>query len=86
MSGFAAPQVFTPPPPSFVSAPAPQHLPTPQTQINPQPSAVDNATASYQDIAAAQKHAKWAISALNFEDVPTAISELRKALATLGAQ
>jgi len=34
----------------------------------------------------AQKHAKWAISALNFEDVPTAVRELRKALELLGAQ
>ncbi|KIX01699.1 uncharacterized protein Z518_09425 [Rhinocladiella mackenziei CBS 650.93] len=33
----------------------------------------------------AQKHARWAISALNFEDVPTAIRELRGALASLGA-
>lgn len=32
----------------------------------------------------AQKHAKWAISALNFEDVPTAVQELRNALAVLG--
>jgi vacuolar protein sorting-associated protein VTA1 len=33
----------------------------------------------------AQKHAKWAISALNFEDVPTAVKELRTALRALGA-
>ncbi|KAK2074132.1 hypothetical protein P8C59_008362 [Phyllachora maydis] len=33
----------------------------------------------------AQKHAKWAISALNFEDVPTAVRELQKALELLGA-
>ncbi|KAF2141913.1 uncharacterized protein K452DRAFT_228315 [Aplosporella prunicola CBS 121167] len=33
----------------------------------------------------AQKHAKWAISALNFEDVPTAVKELRVALQALGA-
>lgn len=33
----------------------------------------------------AQKHAKWAISALNFEDVNTAVMELRRALQTLGA-
>lgn len=33
----------------------------------------------------AQKHAKWAISALNFEDVNTAIMELRRALQSLGA-
>jgi vacuolar protein sorting-associated protein VTA1 len=35
---------------------------------------------------AAQKHAKWAISALNFEDVPTAVKELRIALQSLGAR
>ncbi|GME22479.1 Short-chain dehydrogenase/reductase SDR [Neofusicoccum parvum] len=34
----------------------------------------------------AQKHAKWAISALNFEDVPTAVKELRIALEALGAR
>lgn len=37
-------------------------------------------------VAQAQKHAKWAISALNFEDVPTAVRELQAALATLGAR
>jgi vacuolar protein sorting-associated protein VTA1 len=36
-------------------------------------------------ISAAQKHAKWAISALNFEDVETAVKELRGALQRLGA-
>jgi vacuolar protein sorting-associated protein VTA1 len=34
----------------------------------------------------AQKHAKWANSALNFEDVPTAIKELRAALKDLTGQ
>jgi vacuolar protein sorting-associated protein VTA1 len=34
----------------------------------------------------AQKHAKWAISALNFEDVNTAVKELRTALQSLGAR
>ncbi|TDZ39937.1 mammalian lyst-interacting protein 5-like protein [Colletotrichum trifolii] len=38
------------------------------------------------DLPKAQKHAKWAISALNFEDVPTAVKELRNALAALGVQ
>ena len=33
----------------------------------------------------AQKHARWAISALNFEDVKTAVTELRLALESLGA-
>jgi vacuolar protein sorting-associated protein VTA1 len=36
-------------------------------------------------IAKAQKHARWAISALNFEDADTAVKELRAALETLGA-
>ncbi|KAH6619361.1 Vta1 like-domain-containing protein [Chaetomium sp. MPI-SDFR-AT-0129] len=36
-------------------------------------------------IVGAQKHAKWAISALNFEDVPTAVRELRRALELLTA-
>ena len=34
-------------------------------------------------VAEAQKHAKFAVSALGFEDVPTAIENLRKALALL---
>lgn len=34
----------------------------------------------------AQKHAKWAISALNFEDMVTAVKELELALQTLGAR
>lgn len=46
----------------------------------PPPANVDEAA-----MAAAQKHAKWAISALNFEDINTAIRELRKALEQLGA-
>ncbi|KAH7412524.1 Vta1 like-domain-containing protein [Cadophora sp. MPI-SDFR-AT-0126] len=38
-----------------------------------------------QSIAKAQKHCRWAISALNFEDANTAVRELREALKTLGA-
>lgn len=36
-------------------------------------------------VAKAQKHARWAISALNFEDVNTAVKELMGALESLGA-
>ncbi|KAH9827083.1 DUF605-domain-containing protein [Teratosphaeria destructans] len=39
-----------------------------------------------ESVMAAQKHAKWAISALNFEDVNTAVKELRIALRSLGAE
>lgn len=38
-----------------------------------------------ESVLGAQKHAKWAISALNFEDVNTAVKELRIALDHLGA-
>lgn len=43
-------------------------------------------TTDQKDINQAQKHAKWAISALNFEDIPTAVKELQNALASLGAR
>ena len=36
-------------------------------------------------ISDAQKHARWAVSALNFEDVDTAVKELKIALNALGA-
>ncbi len=55
------------------------------TQALPQPSPAAFVP-DEEAIAKAQKHARWAISALNFEDVPTAIKELREALATLGAR
>ena len=38
-----------------------------------------------ESVAKAQKHARWAISALNFEDVNTAVRELMGALESLGA-
>ena len=54
----------------------------------PAPQSVDD-SANYatdeEAILKAQKHARWAISALNFEDVKTAVKELRGALESLGA-
>lgn len=44
-----------------------------------------NYVADEEAIMKAQKHARWAISALNFEDVKTAVKELRGALESLGA-
>lgn len=58
----------------------PQAPPQPHQQIFQPPIEIDE-----QAIMKAQKHARFAISALNFEDVPTAVKELRGALATLGA-
>ncbi|TGJ82058.1 hypothetical protein E0Z10_g6702 [Xylaria hypoxylon] len=65
-------------------APAPPLPPAQQYGGNSGPTGPYN----YDDMAVtqAQKHAKWAISALNFEDVPTAVRELQAALATLGAR
>jgi len=45
-----------------------------------------NYVADEEAVLNAQKHAKWAISALNFEDVNTAVKELRGALEALGAR
>ncbi|KAK5630429.1 hypothetical protein RRF57_006145 [Xylaria bambusicola] len=66
------------------AAPAPPPPPVQQYGGNSQPPGPYN----YDDMAMtqAQKHAKWAISALNFEDVPTAVRELQAALASLGAR
>ncbi|KAF7503407.1 hypothetical protein GJ744_003890 [Endocarpon pusillum] len=61
---------------------------TAPTPFPPHPSshpAQTNITVDDEAISSAQKHARWAISALNFEDVPTAIRELRGALEALGA-
>ncbi|KAM0712535.1 hypothetical protein Q7P37_011632 [Cladosporium fusiforme] len=68
---------FTPAPPVAASSP-------PSVPMPPGPPAGGYRTDD-ESVMAAQKHAKWAISALNFEDVPTAVKELRVALQNLGA-
>jgi len=55
--------------------------PPPQQQLSSQGPFRDDE----DSIMAATKHAKWAISALNFEDSTTAVKELRAALQALGA-
>ncbi len=64
------------------------HAPPPQPKQAAAPSTQSMQDLSNDDAAVidAQKHAKWAISALNFEDVGTAVKELRLALKALGAQ
>ncbi|KAG9243303.1 Vta1 like-domain-containing protein [Calycina marina] len=68
--------------------PPPQRAVPPPAAVPPgvQP-ALDNSQLNTDDaaIAKAQKHARFAISALNFEDAETAVRELRDALKTLGA-
>jgi len=59
--------------------------PAPAPQLSSQPH--DGSFLTDDDaVFAAQKHAKFAISALNFEDVNTAVKELRAALQSLGAR
>ncbi|KAN0093448.1 DUF605 domain containing protein [Hyaloscypha variabilis] len=89
------------PPPHFQQPPPHQqhvhytpqlHTPyeSPQQQYQPAqaPAPVQKSQLITDDlaIAKAQKHARWAISALNFEDAETAVKELRAALETLGAK
>ncbi|KAI1454687.1 DUF605-domain-containing protein [Annulohypoxylon moriforme] len=73
---------YSQPPQPIVPQPAPVPVvPAQQYGGAPNSSGVDDMA-----MAQAQKHAKWAISALNFEDVPTAIRELQAALGSLGAR
>lgn len=84
---------FPPPPPPQAQAPPPIQQPTyqppPQRYNAPAPSGPppkkDQLITDDMSIAKAQKHCRWAISALNFEDAETAVKELREALKTLGA-
>jgi vacuolar protein sorting-associated protein VTA1 len=50
------------------------------------PTAASNQTMDDQSILSAQKHARFAVSALTFDDVDTAIKELKTALRCLGSE
>jgi vacuolar protein sorting-associated protein VTA1 len=71
----------SPPPPNF----QPGSTPLQQYNANPLQPAQRPLNTDEESVHEAQKHAKWAISALNFEDVSTAVKELRIALQALGA-
>lgn len=86
------PTHFAPPPvqPPAVQPQQPIYQAPPPERYNPPPPdpPAPKKTALITDdisIAKAQKHCRWAISALNFEDADTAVKELREALKTLGA-
>lgn len=64
--------------------PPPASVPAPAAPVNHAPPAGGYKTDD-ESTMAAQKHARWAISALNFEDSNTAVKELRLALQSLGA-
>ncbi|RPA96183.1 DUF605-domain-containing protein [Choiromyces venosus 120613-1] len=66
----------------YSQPPAPvQQLPVP----TPSQPVMRKHEPTEEDILRAQKHAKWAISALDYEDVETAIKEFRLGLERLGA-
>ncbi|KAE8444167.1 hypothetical protein EG329_000855 [Mollisiaceae sp. DMI_Dod_QoI] len=73
------------PPPQQYQSPQQHHIPAPNPAPVPAPIRKDQLITDDLAIAKAQKHARWAISALNFEDAETAVKELREALKTLGA-
>lgn len=74
--------------PSQQYSAAPRQNPYTQPAAPPPPPAASSQGPFRDDeesIRQAQKHAKWAISALNFDDSATAVKELRIALQALGA-
>ena len=81
------PQAFIPSPsqPSIQQPSIPLQQPMPTHLAQQHPPLPAQLNRDDESVAAAQKHAKWAISALNFEDVDTAVKELRIALRALGA-
>ncbi|KAL4866817.1 hypothetical protein BDV12DRAFT_172308 [Aspergillus spectabilis] len=59
---------------------------TPPVAVPTTAAPVNSQNVDDQAIALAQKHARWAVSALAFDDVETAIKELRNSLKQLGAE
>ncbi|KAL4956678.1 Vta1 like-domain-containing protein [Aspergillus filifer] len=86
----AAPPPFVPPAaPAPAPARVPSYQPAPVTTPHvaaPTSSSQPNHNVDDQSISLAQKHARWAVSALTFDDVNTAIKELRNSLKYLGAE
>ena len=65
----------------------PVNRPAPPAQppLPPQPTKPVVYNTDDESVSKAQKHSKWAISALNFEDSATAVKQLKLALEALGA-
>ncbi|KAF9978445.1 hypothetical protein BGZ73_002341 [Actinomortierella ambigua] len=75
-----------PPPPQQAPLTHPYHSPSPYQQPSPALGSVTPTVPMVLDPAVSaqvQKHCKWTISALTYDDVPTAIENLEKALALL---
>ncbi|KAI9806961.1 MAG: hypothetical protein M1833_002619 [Piccolia ochrophora] len=85
-SSYAPPQQPTVPSHSIYRHPPPIQQPSTQSPATQHPPTEEAYSVDEEAIMRAQKHARWAISALNFEDVNTAVRELRGALEILGAK
>ncbi|KAI9680062.1 MAG: hypothetical protein M1817_005078 [Caeruleum heppii] len=72
--------------PGFPKPPVPPSMLQPSTSVAPSDRGEETLITDEEAVMRAQKHARWAISALNFEDVKTAVKELRGALEVLGAK
>ena len=70
----------------MVSRPTPQPAPAAVPAEAPGSGPSNWKDADDQTIAQAQKHARWAVSALTFDDVNTAVRELKNSLKALGAE
>ncbi|KAJ5156998.1 uncharacterized protein N7482_008098 [Penicillium canariense] len=94
-----SPSIAAPDPTSFYNPPsASTHISPPAASPSvpaaaraspaPAPAAPSQPSHSVDDhnISMAQKHARWAVSALTFDDVNTAIKELKNSLRYLGAE
>lgn len=85
-----SPSIEAPKPASFYDpSTASAHIPPPAASSSvPAPAAPNQPPHSVDDqsISLAQKHARWAVSALTFDDVGTAIKELKNALRFLGSE
>ncbi|KAK9462629.1 Vta1 like-domain-containing protein [Lipomyces oligophaga] len=80
---------FNSPPPSapishFASAVSPPIMSVDHRQDHASTASIQQIMADAEKFQVAKKHAKYAISALNFEDVPSAVKELKSALQILG--
>ncbi|GAA5851462.1 hypothetical protein JCM5353_002575 [Sporobolomyces roseus] len=71
-------------PPAFPSVVFPPPAPVPRPSAHPAPVSAPRDPTDPLEVQKIQKHAKWAISALNYEDFETARKELRLALEILG--
>ncbi|KAI9268391.1 Vta1 like-domain-containing protein [Helicostylum pulchrum] len=76
------PTVSSPQPPTPPAASIPQVAPVPQAHIPQISTPVDKVTE--EKVASAQKNARWAISALDYEDIKTARLQLLLALNDIG--